>query len=200
MITPCSAVSSNNTSFKGAYHTYFFTTDGRRIVSDENMKKCLHYVEAHLNNSKRVKEHNKELIETMKFGNKLPDGSYSGGDYDYYNIPKIRAVFDSSKKRYQGFVSIITGHDVDIFNNKFGKPIGKAKRVSRERTGSMYSSFETCEALKQYNRMSTDYVDSHAVYKDGKRQAFGVYFTPVYNKKGNLKGFEYNRSGFFDEK
>lgn len=157
-------------------------------------------MEAHLNNSKRLKEHNQDLINTMKFGKKRPDGSYTGGDSDYYNIPKIRAVFDKTKKRFQGFVSIVTGKDADIFNNNFGKPIGRAKRISRERTGSMYSSFETNDALRQYNRMATEYVESHAVYKNGSRQAFGVCFTPVYDKKtGKVKNFKYHHSGFFDE-
>ena len=67
-----SGMSVNNApNFGASYHTYFYTTDGRRIVSEQNMKKCLHYVESHLNGSKRVKNYNHDLIDTMKFGQKL---------------------------------------------------------------------------------------------------------------------------------
>ena len=36
-----SGMSVNNApNFGASYHTYFYTTDGRRIVSEQNMKKC----------------------------------------------------------------------------------------------------------------------------------------------------------------
>ena len=194
-----SVSSQNSTNFKASYHTYFYTNDGKRIVSDKNMKKCLHYVEAHLNNSKRVKVHNQDLIDTMKFGQKMPDGTRRGGDRDYYYNPKIRAVFDKTKKKFQGFVNIVTGKDVERVNTDYGKPIGVAKRISRERTGSV-RSFETSDAIRRYTQNAPSFAESKAVYKDGKRQAFGVCFTPVYNKKtGEVKDFKYHHSGFFDE-
>lgn len=195
-----SGMSINNApNFGASYHTYFYTTDGRRIVSEQNMKKCLHYVESHLNGSKRVKNYNHDLIDTMKFGQKLPDGTRRGGDADYLYISKIRAVFDKTKKNVQGFVNIVTGKDVDLVNEKFGKPIGRAIRESKEKTGFM-RSFETKDALNRYSKLAPKFAESKAVYKDGERQAFGICFTPVYNKKtGELKEFKYHHSGFFDE-
>lgn len=155
-------------------------------------------MEAHLNGSKRVKTHNQDLINTMKFGKKLPDGTYSGGDRDYYNIPKIRSITDIAKRNVQGFVNILTGKDAEVVSNTYGKPIGKAKNISIQRANST-NSFETHHAVKQYYSNAPKYLDSKAVYKNGNRQAFGVCFTPVYNKKGEVKEFQYHHSGFFDE-
>ena len=76
-------ISGDNQSFNSSYKMYFYTNDGRRIVSDENMKKCLHYVEAHLNNSKRVKKRNMDLVDTFKYGQIDATGKRVGGDVDY---------------------------------------------------------------------------------------------------------------------
>lgn len=188
----------NSPTFKAGYHVYFYTTDGKRIVSDENMKKCLHYMEAHLNGSKRVKVRNQDLVDTFKFGQKDANGKYTGGDRDYYNIPKIRAVIDNTKDKIQGFINIVSGEHVNIVNKKYGKPIGKAKHVSLKRAGTT-QTFETKDAVSRYVDNAPAYAESKAVYKNGERQAFGIAFTPIYNKKGNLKGFEYHHSGFFNE-
>ena len=188
----------NSPTFKAGYHVYFYTTDGKRIVSDENMKKCLHYMEAHLNGSKRVKVRNQDLVDTFKFGQKDANGKYTGGDRDYYNIPKIRAVIDNTKDKIQGFINIASGEHVNIVNKKYGKPIGKAKHVSLKRAGTT-QTFETKDAVSRYVDNAPAYAESKAVYKNGERQAFGIAFTPIYSKKGNLKGFEYHHSGFFNE-
>ena len=194
------SVSSHNTSpsFGAGYHMYFYSTDGKRIVSEQNMKKCLHYVEAHLNGSKRVKEPNMDLINNMKFGQIVPPGKRFGGDKDYFNIPKIRAVFDKAKTKYEGFINVVTGKDVEVVNNTYGKPIGKAKSMSKLKTGST-SSFETQDAIMRYAKNAPEYAEKQAVYRDGKRMAFGVCFEPQYKKNGELKGFTYHHSGFFPE-
>ena len=195
-----SAVNNNSTSFGAGYHLYFYTTDGKRIVSDENMKKCLHYVEAHLNGAKRVQgKRNKDLIDTVCFGQVGKDGKRIGGDKDYLEIPVIRAVIDKTKDKVQGFINIVTGYDAKEVSNVYGKAIGKAKHVSKKRTGST-NSFETSYSVKRYINKAPDYAESKAVYKDGKRMALGVAFTPIYTKKSHkLKGFEYHHAGFFDE-
>lgn len=194
-----SVTNYNNQNFGASYHTYFYTTDGKRIVSEENMKKCLHYMEAHLNGSKRVKTLNQDLITTMKHGQKINGGTRAGGDKDYFYEPKIRAVFDKTKQKFQGFVNIVTGHDVDAVNNRYGKPIGRAKKMSREKTGTT-RSFETYDAIRNYAENAPEYAETKAVYRDGRRLAFGVCFKPVYGKRsGKLTGFEYHHSGFFYE-
>lgn len=193
-------VSNNNkTNFGAGYHVYFYTNDGKRIVSDKYMKKCIHYMEAHLNNSKRVKVRNQELVDNFRYGQMLPTGKRKGGDYDYWNIGRIRTVIDKTKDKVQGFINIVTGKDVDIVNERYGKDIGRSKRISKLRTGKT-DSFETSYSVGKYINKAPDYAESKAVYKNGERQAFGICFTPIYKRNGELKSFEYHHSGFFDEK
>lgn len=182
----------NNINFGSATHVYFFTSDGKRIISDKNMKKCERYLVRQLNNAKNLKSKNQELADTFKF-----DKRQNVGDKDYYNKPIVRSVYEYAKERAKGFVNIITGKDVKPVDD-IGKEIGKSKRLAKERTGST-DSFETSYSIKQYNTKAPKYADSKGIYKDGKRQAFGVIFDPLYNKKGELKNFKYNRSGYFDE-
>lgn len=194
-------INSSSTNFGAGYHVYFYTDKGERIISDANMKKCLHYMEAHLNGSKRVKSRNQDLVDTFRFGKKV-SGEYTGGDKDYYNISRIRSVIDKTKDKVQGFINIVTGSDVKIVEEKYGKDIGKAKSVSLKRAGTT-NTFETKTAVNKYIDNAPDYAETKAVYKNGERQAFGIAFTPVYYSKGAHKGevkeFVYHHSGFFDE-
>lgn len=173
---------------------YFYTPDGKRIVSDENMKKCLHYVEAHLNNSKRVKTRNMDLVDTFRFGQYSKDGKRIGGDKDYYYTPRVRAVFKRLKERTDGFIRIVTGKDANFVDQHFGKNIGIAKREGLERTGST-RTFETSYATNRYFDNAVDFADR----KNTTERAFGVAFTPIYKKNGEIKGFEYHHSGYFNE-
>lgn len=179
---------SNNIHFGAATHVYFFTPDGKRIISDKNMRTCERYLVRQLNGAKNLKSKNQELVDTFKY-----DKRQYVGDRDYSFIPKVRSVYNKVK----GYVNIITGKDVKVVD-EWGKRIGQAKALSRERTGST-KSFETADAIQRYNRNAIKFANEHGIYKDGKRQAFGVIFEPKYNQKGELKGFEYNRSGYFDE-
>ena len=183
---------NNNVHFGSATHVYFFTSEGQRILSDKNMRTCERYLVRQLNGAKNLKSRNQELVDTFKY-----DKKREIGDYDYYCYPKVRSVYEVAKERAKGYVNIITGkHTQDV--DKWGKEIGKAKKISIERSGSK-KSFETSEAVRVYNQKAPQFADDHGIYKDGKRQAFGVIFDTKYNKKGELKGFEYNRSGYFDE-
>ncbi len=183
---------NNSVNFRSATHVYFFTSDGKRIISDKNMRTCERYLVRQLNGAKNLKSKNQELVDTFKY-----DKKHGIGDYDYYCNPKVRSVYEVLKERTKGYVNIITGrHTEDV--DKWGKEIGKAKKMSKDRTGSK-NSFETLEAVRIYNQKAPQFADKHGIYKDGKRQAFGVIFDPKYNRKGELKGFEYNRSGYFDE-
>lgn len=186
-------IQGNQQNFNGSYRMYFYTPDGKRIVSDENMKKCLHYVEAHLNGSKRIKERNMDLVDTFKFGQTVGDGRRVGGDRDYCYNPKIRAVFKRLKDRTDGFIRIVTGKDVDVVNENYGKAIGRAKREGLERAGST-KTFESSYAVDRYYDKAVKYADD----KSGDR-AFGVAFTPLYKKNGDIKGFEYHHAGYFSE-
>ncbi|MBR3889039.1 hypothetical protein IKJ53_00850 [bacterium] len=188
-------IQNNRQSFNGSYRMYFYTHDGKRIVSDENMKKCLHYVEAHLNNSKRLKQRNVELVDNFKFGQiDKQTGKRVGGDKDFLNFEKMRAVFRRIKDRKDGFINIVTGKDAEYIDKKFGKEIGKAKHMGLERTGTT-KTFESSYAVNQYYNNAVDYAEH---LREGDK-AFGVAFTPIYKKNGEIKGFEYHHSGYFNE-
>ena len=55
------------------------------------------------------------------------------------------------------------------------------------------------QAIRQYNNESAKIVRENGIYKDNKRQAFGVLFEPSYKKDGELKELKYVRSAWFDE-
>lgn len=197
-----SPISSNNqrTNFTSSYRVFFYTPNGERILSEQNMKKCLHYMEAHLNGSKRVKTPNQELISNMKYGQKVKDGQEKvfTGDIDYRNNPRIRSFFVKEKGENNGYVTILTGDDVEAVAENYGKNIGKAKKISKEYTGTVHS-FETSYAVNQYKKNVPDYAEIRSVKKDDRRVAFGICFTPIYKRNGELKNFEYHHSGFFFE-
>lgn len=183
---------NSNCNFGAATHVYFFTSDGKRIVSDQNIKKCERYLVRQLNDAKNLKSKNQELVDTFIYDKKA-----NVGDKDFWNMRKVRSVYEYAKDRAKGFVNIITGNDTKEVD-KLGKEIGKAKHIAKERTGST-SSFETTYAVDRYNKKAPEFADTKGIYKDGKRQAFGVIFEPQYKKNGELKGFEYKRCGYFDE-
>ena len=144
-----SAVNNNTPNFKAGYHIYFYTNDGKRIVSDANMKKCLHYMEAHLNGSKRVKEPNLDLIRNFALGQKKADGIRTGGDKDYFDCQRIRSVIDKTKDKIQGFINIVTGKDALAVDDMYGKAIGLSKGEGLKRAGTT-RTFESGDAISRY--------------------------------------------------
>ncbi len=182
----------DNVNFGSAVRAYFFTPDGKRIITDKNIRKCQRYVIRQLNNAKNLKSKNQELVDTFRF-----DKRQGTENYDYSRVPKVRSVYEYAIERAKGFVNIICGKDTERVD-ALGKEIGKAKHISLVRTGSK-KSFETSYTARQYHRRAPEIADEIGIYKDGKRQAFGVVFDPKYKKNGELKGFEYNRCGYFDE-
>ncbi|MGN1153159.1 MAG: hypothetical protein ACI4S3_03950 [Candidatus Gastranaerophilaceae bacterium] len=183
---------NNTTNFGSATHVYFFTKEGRRIVSDKNVRTCTRYLVRQLNGAKNLKSRNTNLVDTFTY-----DAKQQVGDTDYRNLPKVRSVYEYINNKFTGYINIITGKDVKTVD-KFGSEIGKAKHIAKERTGST-KSFETTYSIDKYNRNSTKLAQETGIYKDGKRQAFAVVFDPTFKKNGDHKGFEYVRSFYFDE-
>lgn len=173
---------SSNVNFGATTHVYFYTNNGNRIISPKNMRKCERYLVRQLNGAKNLKTRNEELVDTFK-----------AGDYEYKIQPQCRSFYERAK----GLVNIITGKDKKLMDS-WGKEIGKAKRLSKEVTGST-RSFETKYATDLYNHKGSNLVKNNGIYRNGERQAFGICFEPVLNKKGELKEFKYVRSAWFNE-
>ena len=178
--------SYNGINFKSASHVYFYTPDGKRIISDKNVKKCERYLVRHLNGAKNIKDRNQNLCDTFK-----------KGDIDYKNKSIVRSVYEYAKDKTHAFVNIVTGRHVEPLN-RLGQQIGEIKRLSQNRVGSNYS-FESLDAIGRYYKKASQIIKENGIYKDGKRQAFGVIFEPQYKKNGELKDFKYVRSAWFDE-
>ena len=107
--------SYSDVNFKSASHVYFYTSDGKRIVDDKNIRKCERYLVRQLNNAKNLKNQNKDLCDTFQKGDK---------DYKAYSI--ARSFYEYPKRQFKGIVSIITGKNVaDV--NIHAKKIGEAK-------------------------------------------------------------------------
>lgn len=178
--------SYNCINFKAASHVYFYTPEGKRIISDKNVRKCERYLVRHLNGSKSLKTRNQDLCDTFK-----------KGDIDYKNKSLVRSVYEYTKDKTHYFVNIITGHHVEPLH-KLGQQIGEIKRLSKDRVGSPYS-IESFDVIGRYYKKANQIIKENGIYKDGKRQAFGVVFEPQYKKNGELKDFKYIRSAWFDE-
>jgi len=181
-----------NKSFGSATNVYFYTTDGKRILSDENIRRCERYVLKHINYANNTPKRNTNLVGTLEYDRKV-----GVRDVDYSFRHMARSFYKFMKSKSTGFVTLITGGDVDIVNQE-AKKIGKAKRVAKNITGNT-RSFETSYSTNLYLSAAEKISEKRGIYKNGIRQAFGVLFNPVYNKKGKLKNFEYVRSGYFDE-
>lgn len=179
-------INCSNVNFTSSAHVYFYTKEGKRIVSDQNVRKCERYLVRQLNNAKNLKEKNYDLADTFK-----------RGDVDYQYYPVVRSVYERTKTGVKNFVNIVTGKDVKRVDY-YAKEIGKMKRLSRERIG-INKSFETSYATDRYFTNAIRIADESGIYKNGKRQAFGVVFEPQYKKNGELKDFKYVRSAWFDE-
>ena len=91
-------INDTSCNFRSATHVYFFTSDGKRIVTDENMRKCERYLVRQLNKAKNLKIRNQELIDTFTY-----DKRHNIGDKDYYNISRVRSVYEYAKDRTKAF-------------------------------------------------------------------------------------------------
>ncbi len=181
-----------NKSFGSATNVYFYTTDGKRILSDENIRKCERYVLKHINYANKPKERNINLVSTLEYDRKA-----NVRDIDYSFMHVARSFYKFVKSQSAGFVTLITGNDVNIVNQE-AKKIGKAKHIAKDITGGT-QSFETSYSTGLYLSAAEKISERRGIYRNGARQAFGVLFNPILNKNGKLKKFEYVRSGYFDE-
>jgi len=181
-----------NKTFGSATNVYFYTTDGKRILSDENIRKCERYLIKHVNYANNTPKRNIDLVHTLERDNKA-----NVSDIDYSIMHVARSFYKFVKSQSAGFVTLITGNDVDVVNQE-AKKIGKAKHLAKNLTGGT-QSFETSYSANLYNLAAEKVAEKRGIYRSGGRQAFGILFNPILNKNGQLKKFEYVRSGYFDE-
>ncbi len=136
----------------------------------------------------------KDVMEAIKDYLGSADVQYEqkrmGEDYK----KAVRSFTDYSAEKSNVFKYmnyLITGNDVEVFNERFGKCIGKAKRRAREIFGARHSA-ETQIALKNYDYLGLNFVNNPArqLYdKDGSRLALHTKFEIMRNKEGRITDY-----------
>lgn len=180
--------SVSNCSFKGYIPVQYFAkhpTKGNYVpvIKRENIKKCNSFVVRNLNRTAK--------------NNRNPNfiNEYKAQDRDYRSIPAVKSIYDDETPT----VFLVTGKDVDEVN-RLAKPVGIAKRESIDAIGNSHS-FESKNAAKTYFRNAKNFLSRYCnrvKNQEGKELTMQVFFNPVYNKKQELKGFDYVSTSFVE--
>ena len=118
----------------------------------------------------------------------------SGKDNSYRSYPIVRSFYNKSagsqKEGLKPIGYLITGKDVEVFENNFGKPIGRIAAESPV-IGGKRTSAELDNAKADYNVGGYKYVKNLAANfrKDGESAELHVCFEPVYKKNGEVKDY-----------
>lgn len=155
------------------------------VTKEENIRKCQSFVVRNLNGTAKNMKNDK-FVEF-----------YKSFDSDYAKVPKVRSVYDKDYPQ----VFMVTGRDVD-FVDEMAKPVGKAKGDAMDRLGHS-KSFEAANATRSYFREVKDFLKYRCPRlknDEGQKLSLRLYFDPKYNKKGDLKGFDFVNAGFTAEK
>ena len=117
----------------------------------------------------------------------------AGRDSSYRSYPIVRSFYNKADSQKDGLKPIgylITGKDVDVFENNFGKPIGRYTAESPI-IGGKRSSAELDKAKEDYHVRGYNYVKNLAANfrKDGECSELHVCFEPVYKKNGEVKDY-----------
>src|SRR5574344_540449 len=101
----------SNKSFGSATNVYFYTTEGKRILNDDNIRKCERYVVRNLNCSNNIK--------------------HGVQDVDYLFNHVARSFYSFAKNKSAGFVTLLSGKDArDV--SEVAKGIGISKSVAKD--------------------------------------------------------------------
>ena len=180
--------SVSNCSFKGYIPVQYYAKHPTKdkfvpIIKRENIKKCNGFVVRNLNRTAK--------------SNRNPSfvNQYKSQDRDYRSLPVVKSIYDDETPT----VFLVTGKDVDEIN-KLAKPVGIAKREAMGAIGNSHS-FESKKAAKDYFKNAKNFIFKHCnriKNNEGKALTMQVYFNPVYNKKQELKGFDYIKTSFVE--
>ena len=189
-----------NVSFKGVMPVEFYAKNPKNnkyvpVVKPENVKKCQSFVIRNLNGS-ITRNSNVDFIR-----------EYLTVDKDFAKVQVARTFYDkeapvitSARQDVPYYVYLVTGSHVDEVD-KLGKELGKVKADVFERTGLRQGS-EIKKAQKHYFEQLRKFVFRTCPrIKDesGDKVVMRIYYDPKYDKKGNLKNFEYRNVVFYGE-
>lgn len=191
---------TQNVSFKGCIPVEFYAKYSKTgsyvpVVKPENVKKCQNFVIRNLNNTAGSNQNDEFVREYKKV------------DKDYAREKKARGVYNGSAPiiksihdRLPFYSYVITGKDADTIE-AFGELYGYQKKEIFDRTGSNNNA-ETQEISREYRNKVKNYVNStDKRVKDENRNGLvmQVYFTPKFNKKGEIAKFSYDKVAFYPQ-
>ena len=193
----------NNLNFKSTYPVVHWVAEANGSyapVSNIHIVKKLQ--------SKIVRMLNKPLFESkqpMKIIEQKLRAYIGWCDTDYRNVPKVRSFYNrlvSNPENYTPISYMISGKDVEFFDNVFAKNIGKAKSNSRVISGKIYSP-QTVEAIDLYNKNGLNFVrDNAKQIKDSKGMIYMLHtkFEIVRNRAGKIKDYRFVDAKFLPAK
>ncbi|MBQ8635079.1 hypothetical protein IJ425_02880 [bacterium] len=188
---------ASNVSFKGCMPMEFYAKYSRTgtyvpVAKPENVRKCQNFVVRNLNNT--AGENRSDSFVK----------AYKEQDKDYRALPCARSIYDkrapiitSIHDKPPAYSYLITGYDVETLDT-LGKSFGYQKKDIFERTG-VKKGRQVTDAKKQYKSGIKDVMDKlckRVKDKDGDDIVMKVYFTPEFNRKGELLRFKYDEVAF----
>ncbi|MBR1775468.1 hypothetical protein IJ750_00135 [bacterium] len=193
---------NQQTNFKSAYPVVHWVAEANGsyapVANLELVKKLQSKVVRVLN--KPLDKSKKEMVNAEQ---RLR--AYMGScDLDYRLLPKVRSFYNKilgSITSYSPVSYIISGKDVEPFENMLAKDIGRKKGDAREFLGTTNCP-EVCEAVRWYNRGGLRYVNNPAIRvkdKSGMTYVLHTKFEIIRNKLGKIKDYKFVDARFMPE-
>lgn len=191
---------TQNISFKGCIPVEFYAKYQKTgayvpVVKPENVKKCQNFVIRNLNHTAGSNQNDEFIREYKKI------------DKDYAREQKARGVYNGSAPVIKSihdklpfYSYIITGKDANSVE-AFGELYGHQKKEIFDRTGTNNNA-ETQDINRNYRNKIIDFINSFykRVKDENKNElVMQVYFTPKFNKKGEITKFNYDKVAFYPQ-
>lgn len=159
--------------------------------------------------SKIVRALNKPLTESkkeMKVAEQNLRAYIGRCDIDYRNQPQVRSFYNRAEANLDGsspVVYMISGKDVEPFEEKYAKEIGKSKNEGLINFENAYTP-ETQAAINAYNTNGLNFVNNYQTRikspVDGMTYVLHTKFEILRNKLGKIKDFKFIDARFLPEK
>ena len=183
--------------FKSAYPVYHWVAEkgggsSAPAVTHELNKKLQGVLVRLMNKTSKLSEtgFGQRMIEKLKL-----DNLTGVGDFDY-SLKSVVRTFNNKNGGWKGeFVPInylISGNDVKLFDESFGKPIGRTY-IEAPRVKGMPSSAEYRSAVRDYVLGGLNFVKNpkrKIIDRTGMEYGLHTKFEVVRNKNGEIKGYE----------
>ena len=191
------------TNFKSAYPVVHWVAESGGSYAPVSNLKLVRKLQ-----SKIVRVLNKPLEETKKEMNIAEQNlrAYAGRcDIDYRNNPQVRSFYNRTEASIDGYspvAYIISGKDIEPFEEQLAKNIGIAKNEGIKNLNTPYSP-EAKSAIDLYNTKGLNYVNNPQIrIKDSKEMTYSLHtkFEIIRNKLGKIKGYRYIDARFLPEK